>query len=346
LAKEASTTSSIIWSPSDAYKIQSTPIWNGLIIDIAPRNFIKEINKLITIKEWTNQNRIHDLFGTQIQDFNNYGWRQFWNNLKKNNNSTSFKDNHKRSFLIKLMHNELPTLDRLAIRKPELYGNLKKCVICLEEEENREHLFQCKGLAKSIIQIWQDIMEDLKNEIRLLLNKKSQDKENHGLSRTTNNKIQNQAQSQDKVIEEITKLLEQKILKSQTSLLNFTLGLLDNNLIKKIISILDRRRTTTTKIKTLLIQTSNKFRNQFRKKVWNNRCKIVVETDHTRGITLRHKKRIGKKSIERRFQKERRKDLNQRKTIEEATERNKPIKTVKNEIHDWIKYGSKWLGIN
>ena len=47
LAKEASLTSNISWSPSDAHKIQTVPKWNNdITIDIAPRNFIKEINKI------------------------------------------------------------------------------------------------------------------------------------------------------------------------------------------------------------------------------------------------------------------------------------------------------------
>jgi ribonuclease HI len=339
LAKEAASMSIIEWSPSEVYKIQTTPIWNGITIDIAPRNFIKEINKIIILKEWTTQHRINNLFSSQIQDHNNYGWKQFWNNLKKNNNKTSFKDNHKRSFLIKLIHNELPTLDRLAIRRPDLYNDFKKCTICLEENESREHLFQCKGLVDLLEQTWKEVMEEFKKEIKTLFNKKSQDKENHSLPIPSSNNSQNRQQLQDKTVEKIVKLLEQSVFKSQSSLLNFTLGLLDNNYTKKIISALDGHRTTATKIRGLLIQTSNKFRNLFRKNIWNYRCKIMVETDHTRGITLRQKKRKKtSKETPKKTPKKKEKEV-YKKGKEKATAESKPIKSIEKEIYDWIKYG-------
>jgi ribonuclease HI len=153
LAKEASLLPVIEWMSAGTYKIQTVLKWREIIVDIAPRNFIKEINKINILKEWTNQCRIKNLFGSQIQKYKDYGWKQLWTNIKKKNSKTSSKDNQKRSFWIKLMHNELPTLDRLAIRRPDLYKDQEKCVICLEKDENREHLFQCTGLTSIIDQI-------------------------------------------------------------------------------------------------------------------------------------------------------------------------------------------------
>ena len=54
------------------------------------------------------------------------------------------------------MHNELLTLDKLAIRNPSLYKNHQKCVICLDKNENREHLFCCTGLIDLTNQVWQE----------------------------------------------------------------------------------------------------------------------------------------------------------------------------------------------
>ena len=72
LAKEASQLPSISWTQSRKYKIQTIPKWKEIIIDIAPRNFIKEINKIKILKEWTNQQRIQNLFGQEIQEPNKY----------------------------------------------------------------------------------------------------------------------------------------------------------------------------------------------------------------------------------------------------------------------------------
>ena len=72
LAKEASQLPSISWTQFRKYKIQTIPKWKEIIIDIAPRNFIKEINKIKILKEWTNQQRIQNLFGQEIQEPDKY----------------------------------------------------------------------------------------------------------------------------------------------------------------------------------------------------------------------------------------------------------------------------------
>ena len=76
LAKEASLASRIKWSPANAYKIHTIPKWKETTIDIVSRDFIKEINKVIQLENWTNQNRIQDIFKEQIQNQDNYAWKQ------------------------------------------------------------------------------------------------------------------------------------------------------------------------------------------------------------------------------------------------------------------------------
>ena len=44
LAKQATQTEIIKWNNIATYKIQALPVWNDIIIDMATRNFIKEIN--------------------------------------------------------------------------------------------------------------------------------------------------------------------------------------------------------------------------------------------------------------------------------------------------------------
>jgi hypothetical protein len=92
------------------------PVWNDIIIDTATRNFIKEINYKQTIDKWTKQKRIKNIFEEQIQNPEDYDWKMLWTNISTKGMTTSFKDNKKKSFLLKLAHNELPTLDRLIIR--------------------------------------------------------------------------------------------------------------------------------------------------------------------------------------------------------------------------------------
>ena len=52
----------IKWLSYETHKIQTSPKWNEITLDIALRDFIKEINKVTVLKEWTNQHQIKDLF--------------------------------------------------------------------------------------------------------------------------------------------------------------------------------------------------------------------------------------------------------------------------------------------
>ena len=88
------------------------------------------------MNKWINQKRIQKTFRKQIHDQDNYTWRSLWNNIQIGGPFTSFKDNKKRSFWLKLIHNKLPTLDRQAIRRPDLYGQNKICPLCKKKRRN------------------------------------------------------------------------------------------------------------------------------------------------------------------------------------------------------------------
>lgn len=354
LAKEAASTSNIKWSLSGTYKIQTIPKWMDTTIDMAPRNFIKEVNKIKVLKEWTELNRIQSLFNKQISDPQSYEWRQLWKNLKKDNSKTSNKNNKKRGFLLKLMHNELPTLDNLAERRPDIYHNFETCPNCMEEKENREHLFQCKGLKVKLEVAWNKAIVFFKNNLKLILettkiNQNSRKEHSQGKPRNSS-KIS--AQVLKIILNEASNELDQKKNCSKTFLLNFSIGLLDTNLTEQICNTLREHeiQDNKSKIRALLICTSNNFRNHFRKEVWNFRCEKIVEADNTRNVTSRIKRKkksnqaAGKKS----------KDKAREEPIEEDPEAKKKIKKINkedlinkigNKIHDWIKQGSKWLGI-
>ena len=80
------------------------------------------------------------------------------------------------------MYNELPTLDRLAIRNSSLYKDFKKCIICLKENENREHLFCCTELMDIINQAWQEAIMSFKKKILILHNRSDNKKKFDTLS--------------------------------------------------------------------------------------------------------------------------------------------------------------------
>ena len=54
-----------------------------------------------------------------------------------------------------LMHDELPTLQKMAIRRPDLYANHTKCPVCESEFETILHLLSCKEKKE----IWEKVWE-------------------------------------------------------------------------------------------------------------------------------------------------------------------------------------------
>ena len=133
----------INWSYNRSRFINTTLIWHNKLVDIAPRDFIKEINKTTGLFTWTKQKRIQNLLTKQLAHPEKYTWKQLWSNLKTNRTTTSFKESKNRSFRIKLLHDELPTLDRLTIRMPHLYSGNNSCRTCTKEPETRSHLLTC-----------------------------------------------------------------------------------------------------------------------------------------------------------------------------------------------------------
>ena len=363
LAKKASLTSNIRWAPTEIYKIQTTPKWNGITIDIASRNFIKEINKVKVLKDWTEQNRIKDLLGEQIQNYQVYGWRQLWGNFKKNSNKTSEKNNTKRSFWIKLLHNELPTLDNLAVRRPDLYDNFKECKLCLEENESRDHLFQCKKLENALDLAWNKTIRKFEEDLQQTIKKRSEDKSTKRkgpcLQDKNNTICKNHLQNTKVTIKKTSEILDNEKNKSKKFLINFALGLVNNNLIKEMVKTTSEYRITSSKMRTLLTNTSNKFREHFRKDVWNYRCTEVCKTDTLRGISGRTKKKKEKKKKKKEKEIKKQETRKQTRTLSETTNKKESkenpkenkkteihiLEEIRNKIHDWIQRGSKWLGI-
>src|SRR5438552_335074 len=66
--------------------------------------------------------RLKRTFGKQIQSPKSYSWKSFWKNTVAKESMIFFKDCRKRSFLLKLIYNELLTLDKLNIRQSDLYN--------------------------------------------------------------------------------------------------------------------------------------------------------------------------------------------------------------------------------
>jgi hypothetical protein len=45
----------IKWNNIAVYKVKALPTWNNIVIDIAVRSFVKEVNQSQNLNKWTNK---------------------------------------------------------------------------------------------------------------------------------------------------------------------------------------------------------------------------------------------------------------------------------------------------
>ena len=143
---------------------------------------------------------------------------------------------------------ELPTLDKLIIRRPDLYKNWK-CPRCNRVEETLHHLWECStsiGIFKEII------LEYINNIKRLTLRVIS--RKNMYLQKDFEINIIKYFHK----ISDIYKLIENKIPRT---------------LIKKIYILVNSKE----KIYTILHQAFNKMYIDLKEKIWILKCKIMIE---------------------------------------------------------------------
>ena len=335
LAKQASQESILEWSGTGALKITTVPVWNNIIIDIGARDFVKILNRNKVAVEWTVQKRISKQWQDQIDNHQTYNWKDLWTSFK-NTNVTSIKNSRQRGFWLKLMHNELPTLDRLATRRPDIYGGIITCCLCGRTEETREHLFSCPTLDEQNTTAWNTAFEKFKKEVIKVADKPGKGKKKQ--TSKSKNKLHNAHDMLDFFVG-----FENKMLGSQRELMNLALGLINKSDVKRLGNAMDNTRGTITKARDVLTKLSYRFRKYFREFTWKTRCKTVTEMEKTRGISNKDKKKKkkGKKGLTGSKRKAKSESNNQEKEGKALETMGK----VQEVVAKWITEGTNWLGV-
>jgi hypothetical protein len=143
------------------YKLQ----FFNIEIDDNHRNFIKNIHRIKNEEELYSLNRNTNIDQKEIDKTVIYEYIK--NNFKKTGDIkkfTTFKDQSRKVFKIKKLMEELPVLENLKKRKPDVYKANLKCIRCNTNNEDVKHLWECKK-ANNDIQI-------IGNKSRHFLNKK------------------------------------------------------------------------------------------------------------------------------------------------------------------------------
>jgi ribonuclease HI len=128
---------------------KATLAWMEFSVEIDPRLFVKKVNyERIDIKI-DNLNRMKgktDEIDKEIS-FNVLEHKD----EKKDLGFFNLKDDQTKSFRVKKLFNELPTLDNLKKRQPHIYKAEYLCARCRAKEETITHLWECSKATNDII---------------------------------------------------------------------------------------------------------------------------------------------------------------------------------------------------
>jgi hypothetical protein len=182
-----------------------------------------------------------------------------------------------------MLHNEMPTLEKLTERKPHLYSDANnKCRMCNLELETRDHLFKCSSMEHLNKQAW----EKTTAKVMMML-----EKINEGEGKINYNKKVDKFQ-QEIFIDSLTR----RMFGEKTNRMKFALGIVKKQHVTDLGRIFGGK-CSKTKISLIMSKASAKYLESFRKIVWRQRCEETVEVDKLLGIDLRTKKRKAGKTI-------------------------------------------------
>ncbi|RHZ44905.1 hypothetical protein Glove_707g106 [Diversispora epigaea] len=117
--------------------------WNSELIEELIRNFMKQMGKAKYSIKWRLLNR--NMSSISEYKSKNIQWESIWRTTilsDISHNITDNKNTRKSAFNVKMLNNELPSLEKLQDRFPLVY-HTNICPRCLLEEETQSHIFTC-----------------------------------------------------------------------------------------------------------------------------------------------------------------------------------------------------------
>ena len=140
----------IIKNSYSNYKYQLQ--YYNISIDTNPRNFVKNMNNILIQNEFNSLNR-NKIVNENIDK--NLSLKivkeKYWKKGITLSKFRNFHDHNFKAFNVKKLLDELPTIEKLKIRRPDLYKKDLKCVRCNRENEDLEHLWNCNAATNDIV---------------------------------------------------------------------------------------------------------------------------------------------------------------------------------------------------
>jgi exonuclease III/ribonuclease HI len=245
-------------------------IWEDIIVDFPIRSFIKETCQAKHFDEYLSASRNKKVKKLTQQGSINWTVTKLLIQYHDSPvNSTSFDKSSMKSFKVKCLSEELPTMVILKKRRPDLYNNHSWTCCNCREEEDFSHLWLCDTRRSHINKIVDETIKDIFTQCSHALKKKNAMK--NGLN-----------------CFQLAKLSCWKFsdLNDIFSLMDLIKGLVPSDLTFLLASWGFCPSITTD----ILLVTLNLFQIKIRQ-LWLNRCQRVI--DKERSVNISHKQKRG-----------------------------------------------------
>ena len=219
---------------------------------------------LLSLSRWSN---IRVLSDQKLIDWP-ATWSLFSFHTNNKKSSTNFKHSSRIAFNSKMLMGELPLLDKLVRRRPDLYNSNWKCIMCNQEQETWPHLWRYSHLHTRI----RTIVGTTRNALLLLLGETIPN-----LSATFINSYNNLP-------------CWNLPLTSSLNISNVSFDMLTKGFVPTALTDL-LSTVTNQKEKTFCINTIiSTAQSIFHDEIWHYRCELFNEWERTKGITSQLKK--------------------------------------------------------
>ena len=245
--------------------VNAVGCWKTNQIEVPFRGFTKKIGTTKHTAEWRLLNR-------NLDSISNYksqqiSWEITWKTTSlfyRERQATSDKETRERAFNMKILNNELPTMERMFDRFPSIYKD-NKCVRCTEKTESQMHVFTCTKNLVDINMCRDKFIKTLINQINITASNAS------GID------LKEKVDSIQEI--EITKG-EDIRNPNEFSFQDILFGLIPTALYELIYFVTDNKEETDK----ILEITMEKFKRYIYKQIWVRRCQDVKHWEISNGI--------------------------------------------------------------
>jgi len=231
--------------------------WDKHLVQTSLRPFIRKMVETKNTIKWFNQTRFEKIWN--INQPRTINWESTWHNIfnckKFTKSSRVFNSVYDRSYKIKLLMNELPTLETLHKRNPKLYTD-SMCPRCQENNEDQIHIWMCSANKTSVTEI---------SHIEI-----------HSMLEKIKNKEKNSNNNKETINYQALKLRLLNLPYFNHNNEACTLVLLRGFVPSEIQTCLEEQKIPKSKISKLAKSLCKKILEKSKEKIWKERCDSVI----------------------------------------------------------------------